>query len=340
MSEPLISVLVPVYNVEKTLARLVESIFNQSFKEFEIIFVNDGSTDNSGALCDEYASRYDNIKVIHKENEGLGPTRNVGIREASGKYIYHCDSDDWIKEDLLEKAYRRLEETNADMVVFGYEIFTENNGEIVSYKKILPGEKLLTDSLEIRKEFTKHYFDSFVMMSACNRMYRRSFIVDNDLYFPPLRRCQDMAYSFLLFNKIEKLALINEAYYCYIIEPGVYKGRSYNEMIEIYQTIFSMASDAFSGWGLYDAETKEKLNDYVCEQIANYSSYAFAVKYRDQRKTNILALKKNKAIREMFLKYKNVKKSRFMQMFCLGIRLRSTFILKFVSDKVQRRGRR
>ena len=99
MENPIISVLVPVYNVENTLDRCLQSILKQTFQNFEILLIDDGSTDGSGALCDKYAEKYSNIRVIHKDNEGLGPTRNRGIKEARGEFIYHCDSDDWIKED-------------------------------------------------------------------------------------------------------------------------------------------------------------------------------------------------------------------------------------------------
>ncbi|MBO5357304.1 MAG: glycosyltransferase family 2 protein [Clostridia bacterium] len=332
-----ISVLVPVYNVEKTLDRCVESILNQTFKDFEIILVNDGTTDGSGAICDDYASKYENIRVIHKENEGLGPTRNVGIKEARGEFIYHCDSDDWLKEDLLEKAYKAITEANADVVVFGYDIFTEKNGKITPYGSVCVENDAFTDKNSVRKFFSEQYFNSFVVLSACNRMYRRSFIVDNELYFPPLRRSQDVAYSLLLFNSIERLVTIKEAFYCYIIEPGVYKGRSFEEMVEIYSTVYDWSNEYFTKWGLEKGEAGQKLVNNVCEQIANYSAYAFTVKYKDAWKKNAKHLISDKKIRNYFSNYKNTKKSRFMQLFSLGIKLRSPSFLLWVSKLVRRK---
>ena len=330
----MISVIVPVYNVEKTLDRCINSILNQTFKDFEIILVNDGSTDGSGRLCDEYAKRYNNIKVIHKENEGLGPTRNRGIIEAQGEYIYHCDSDDWIKEDLLEKAYNRIEETGADFVIFGYEIFTEKNGEILPFKNVCLEDKLLVEKNQIQKEFVDQYFTSFVMMSACNRLYRKSFIIEKELFFPSLRRSQDMAYSFSLFDKAQKVAIIDKSFYCYIIQPGVYKGRFFDEMINILLCIFDSAKQTFESWGLLDNNTNAKLNAYVCENIANYSAYALAVKYKENWKENVKKLCCNIKIRQLFKRYKNYKKSKFMAVFRFGIILRSKTLLKILANKL------
>lgn len=333
----MISVIVPVYNVERTLDRCIQSILKQTFKDFEIILVNDGSTDKSGNICDEYAIKYSNIRVIHKENEGLGPTRNRGIVESKGEYIYHCDSDDWIREDLLEKAYNSIVETNADVVFFGYQIFTEEDNKIIPYKTVHIEKNTIVESKQIKKLFIEHFFTSFVMMSACNRLYKKSFLVDNNLFFPALRRSQDMAYSFMLFNELKKISLIDEEFYCYIIQPGVFKGRSYDEMIEIYYQIYQSAKDTFTGWGEYNADTKNKLINYVCEQVANYSAYAFAVKYKQDWKQNTKKLISNKQLRELFIKYKNVKKSKFMHFFCLGIKIKSKNILFFISKFMQRK---
>ncbi|MBQ8146297.1 MAG: glycosyltransferase family 2 protein [Clostridia bacterium] len=332
-----VSVLVPVYNVENTLRRCVESILNQTFKDFEIILVNDGSTDNSGSICDEYAQSYSNIRVIHKKNEGLGPTRNIGIKEAKGDFIYHCDSDDWLKEDLLEKAYAKITATNSDVVVFGYDIFTERNGDIIPFSSVFVEDNTYTDKNAVRKFFAEQYFNSFVVLSACNRMYRRAFVIENSLYFPELRRSQDVAYSLLLFNSIERLATIKETYYCYIIEPGVYKGRSFDEMIEIYSMVYDWSKDYFTRWGLIETSAGKKLIDNVCEQIANYSAYAFTVKYQKEWKKNAKKLVTDEKIRNYFSSYSNEKKSRFMSIFSIGIKIKSPILLLWISKMVRRK---
>lgn len=334
-----ISVLVPVYNVEKTLERCLESILKQTFKDYEVIMVDDGSTDNGGAICDRYAEKYENFRVIHKKNEGLGPTRNIGIREAQGEYIYHCDSDDWLKEDLLEKAYSAITKADADVLVFGYDLFTEKNGKFLPYGTVTVKDETFTDKKAVQKFFTEQYFNSFVVLSAWNRLYKRAFLLENELFFPPLRRCQDMAYSLLLFDRIERLVTVKETYYCYIIEPGVYKGRSFEEMLGIYCKVYEMAAESFKKWELFEGKNEQKLVNNVCEQLANYSAYAFAEKYKDEWKQNTKLLLNDERVKKYFSEYKNINNSRFMALFTLGVKLRSPHMLLAVSKLVRKKQR-
>ncbi len=335
---PAISVLVPVYNVEKTLDRCVQSILNQTFQDYEILLINDGSPDKSGELCDRYAEQYPNIRVIHKENEGLGPTRNRGIREAKGEFIYHCDSDDWLKEDLLEKAYNAIIADDSDVLVFGYEIFTEKEGKILPYDKVTLPAGSLKGRENVRAYFTEQYYNSFSVLSACNRLYRRSFLLDNNVFFPPLRRCQDMAYSLDLFGKVEKLTVLSECYYCYMIEPGVFKGRSFWEMLETYMTVHTLTANAFSGWGQFASQQKEKLTNRTCEHIANYVSYALIVKYPEQWKENAEALVADQETTALFAAYTGT--SRFMRLFSYGVTHKRVRLLKWVSKQQQAKVRK
>lgn len=112
----LISVVIPVYNAEKYLRQCVDSVLKQTYKNYEIILVNDGSSDSSGEICDNYASQYDFIKTIHKTNGGASTARNKGVKVAEGKYIFFLDSDDWITEDALEKLAVAADKENADLV--------------------------------------------------------------------------------------------------------------------------------------------------------------------------------------------------------------------------------
>ena len=105
LKQGLISVIVPVYNVEQYLDRCVCSILNQTYQNLEIILVDDGATDSSGRMCDEYAKRDERIKVVHKQNGGLSDARNAGLAAATGEYIGYVDSDDWIEPDMYEKMY-------------------------------------------------------------------------------------------------------------------------------------------------------------------------------------------------------------------------------------------
>lgn len=126
----LFSIVVPVYNVEKYIKECLESLVNQSFQDFEIIVVDDGSTDSCGKICDEYAFKHNKIKVIHKQNEGLLLARRTGIKECKGDYILHCDSDDYVTSNMLQEIKEVINEYHPDMVMYGYNI-VNNEHEVL-----------------------------------------------------------------------------------------------------------------------------------------------------------------------------------------------------------------
>ena len=170
-----------MYNVEKTLHLCIDAILSQTFKDYEVILVDDGSQDGSGRLCDEYAAQHPNFKVIHKENEGLGPTRDRGLDESCGEYIYHCDSDDWFEPEMLENLVAAIEKYNADVVIFGYHLLTEENDgtyKTYGYTRVPDG---YYEGDDVRKFYVDNYFNSFSVKSACNRLCRRSFLLENNI---------------------------------------------------------------------------------------------------------------------------------------------------------------
>lgn len=125
MVSSLVTVVIPVYNVEKYLKECVDSVLQQTYKELEIILIDDGSTDNSSILCDEYAEQYSAIRVLHKNNAGLSSARNVGIKEANGEYIYFLDSDDYIDKRSIEVLVSEMKTSKADFISFEAEAFSD-----------------------------------------------------------------------------------------------------------------------------------------------------------------------------------------------------------------------
>lgn len=124
MESPQITIIVPVYNVEQSLSRCIDSILAQTFIDFELLLIDDGSKDNSGKICDDYIQKDKRITVFHKENNGVSSARNLGLKHAKGKFIAFVDSDDWIKKTYLNELYSAI--TNCDYVAGGYTKFNEN----------------------------------------------------------------------------------------------------------------------------------------------------------------------------------------------------------------------
>lgn len=182
MDEKLLSIIVPVYNVEEYLDRCMNSLINQTYRNKEIILVDDGSTDGSGNLCDEYSERYPFVHVIHKKNGWQGEARNFGLESCKGDYVSFVDPDDWIELDGCEKLIKALEETKSDFVIG--EFITEFDD------KSLPPRDLRSFEMDGHQaaylNLNKNYICS---NSSCNKLYVRDFI--GDLRFPVGKKFED-----------------------------------------------------------------------------------------------------------------------------------------------------
>ena len=194
--EEKISVIVPIYNVEKYLRKCLNSIISQTYKNIEIILVDDGSTDSSGKIIDEFKINDNRILVIHKQNGGLSDARNEGIKKASGKYIAFIDSDDFINEMMLEMLIKNIEKYNADISICSYEnIFDNdvckktNNNNLTCYN----AQEALEDLLNNDKKITNH---------AWNKLYKKELF--DEITYPKGRNFEDIAttYKLLEISKI------------------------------------------------------------------------------------------------------------------------------------------
>ncbi|MGJ0706244.1 glycosyltransferase family 2 protein, partial [Enterococcus avium] len=160
-----ISIIVPVYDVEKYLKKCVDSILNQTFKDFELILVDDGSPDNSGAICDQYAEKDSRVRVIHKENGGLSDARNAGIEVARGKYLGFVDSDDFVNEDMYKQLYTSIIENNADLSICGIFDLYEGKTPIKKTEK-----KLL---LNRNEAMIMIFHGNEISVHAYNKLYKK-----------------------------------------------------------------------------------------------------------------------------------------------------------------------
>ncbi len=226
MSE-LLSVIIPVYNVEKYLESCVQSVINQTWKNLEIILVDDGSTDNSPTLCDRLASSDCRIKVIHKKNEGLGYTRNCALQYANGDYISFLDSDDTLDLHTYETCIHKMKEVNADACYFGRKTFDSEGNYTVNTN--IP-DKLLYRGDEIAKEYSKHYIGwlqneqkyPYIRESACCALYRGNIIREHNLIFPSEREClsEDAFFNMDICRLASTILIIPENFYNYRYNPN------------------------------------------------------------------------------------------------------------------------
>lgn len=204
---PKISVIVPIYKAEKYIHRCINSILAQTFNDFELILVNDGSPDNCGAICDEYAARDSRIKVIHKKNGGVASARQCGIDHASGIYTIHADPDDWIEPNMLEELYNIAIENKADMVICDFYIDTK---EQCIYQRQEPSS---LNSDDVLKSLLFHKLHG----SLCNKLIKRSCYTKEPRisFVKDLNYCEDYIVCVkILMNNI-KVEYLNQAFYHY-----------------------------------------------------------------------------------------------------------------------------
>ena len=278
---PKLSIIVPVYKVEQYIHKCVDSILNQTFTDFELILVDDGSPDNCGKICDEYAQKDKRVRVIHKENGGLSDARNAGLEEAVGEYVSFIDSDDWVDLDLYSDVLAYACTNQLDVVCFDvYEVKGEKIKVQNRYdeNKVFSGEdalyKILTDEID---------------NSACSKVYKRDLW--NEVKFPVGKCFEDVATTYKVFHKAIKVGYYKRAYYYYVKREGSivassfsavkrfdyfigYKDRFYFaqkhcqkavekcKMFAVRAGLSTLTADA-AGCGKLNIESREKLKSFL-----------------------------------------------------------------------------
>ena len=253
------SIVIPVYNVRDYLEACFRSVFDQDGDDFEIILVDDGSTDGeSGALCDRLAAEAPGITVvIHKPNGGLGDARNVGMERASGDYVLFVDSDDYLLPGLLQALREKLQETDADIIDFGFVV--DNDGAI---RERHYGEltALGTFSLDAHPEAL------LVLPAAWRRLYRRSLFLDNGIRYPSRVWYEDIRTTPKLFAKASSITSLNAPYYGYVVREGsitrntnIARNREILEAFDDLRDWFTRADL----WDVYRAEFTRLAVDHI-----------------------------------------------------------------------------
>ena len=212
MQNPIISIIVPVYKVEQYLSRCVESILNQTFLDWELILVDDGSPDKCGDICDYYASKDSRVKVIHKENGGLSDARNAGIDIARGNYLAFVDSDDIIHPQMYELLYNSLKKTNSDISECGYMRF---EGQVNFDELGDKSEEFVCSGMEALELLIQ---ESKFKIPVWNKLYKRELF--SDIRFPKGKIHEDQFTTYKVFYLAKKLSHINIPMYFYFINTG------------------------------------------------------------------------------------------------------------------------
>ena len=275
-----ISVVVPIYKVEKYLCRCVDSILAQTFTDFELILIDDGSPDNCGAICDEYALKDARVRVIHQENRGVSVARNSGLQAANGKYIAFVDSDDYVAKDYLEVLITSMTDTNADIAVCSFTEVAEDTSDFVSVsdKACLPVEFQANDKMIAlcnSDQITNYLW---------NKLYKKDLF--NEIRFPVnVAFWEDAAIMYRLFDLCEKVVFIDKTLYFYVFRSGsATKHVTINDVLAQYHVcmerleflkekypelenflVCSVCSVAYNAWALWQREKFD--SKMICDAV-------------------------------------------------------------------------
>ena len=233
MKIPLISVIVPVYNVEPFLKKCVNSIIGQTYTNLEIILIDDGSPDKCPEICDAYARKDNRIKVVHQENSGLAHVRNVGLENATGDYVTFVDSDDFVAPNYVEFLYKGIIENNADLSIASFTVCKEN------YVNISPVEEekyIMVTKTQCMEYYTSLRLNPFI--SAWNKLYKRDLF--DGITYPDGKLYEDAFTTYKLFEKAKKIVFTSTKLYYYRVNPQSILGQSFREkhleMIEAFRS--------------------------------------------------------------------------------------------------------
>ncbi len=286
------SFIVPVYNREDTIRACLDSILNQTLQDFEIVIVDDGSTDSSGQIADEYASNYQSVKVIHKPNGGLSSARNAGMEEAKGEYLLFPDSDDECKITLLEEVDKFY---GKDLIVFGYDTVYS---KVVEEKRIIK-EDISSDYYSV-KDCLITIENAGAFNVAWNKAYKKELI--GGLLFENLMPAEDLVFNCNYYKKVKSVAVLFKTLYCYNRKEDVSLATKYNpKLAQIVVRANEERRGLFLALGICDEQGEVLLAKKAV-------GYAFSIVPNIFRKGNGLKRKQKYLQLKEIIKDKNLKK--------------------------------
>lgn len=240
-----ISIIVPIYKAEKYIDECLQSILSQSYRNIEVILVDDGSPDKSGSICDAYSKKDSRIKVIHKKNEGVSKARNDGMKIATGEWIMFVDPDDWIDENICSEFYSQVLKHRADIYICSNYVEYPNkkyeNFVLDGRSRVLGNSEKYEIQLQlICKKAAKYIPKLHNMAGPWAKLYNRNFLIKNSLEFQPkLKRAQDNIFNLYAFEGASKIVYLNKCLYHYRMNSSSIWGRYSPDIINNYNNLLS-----------------------------------------------------------------------------------------------------
>jgi len=283
-----VSVIVPIYNTEQYLQKCINSILNQSFKDFEMILVNDGSTDRSVEIIEKYKTESSNIVVINKENAGLGQARNSALEICNGDYIAFVDSDDCIELDMLKLMYSKSLEQDLDILICNYK-FVDVNGVRIRDDNVILNDNEIIDNIECIKRFlVTNTIEGF----ACNKLFKKELFHNYNIRYPKAMKYEDIPTTMSLLSKANRIGFIDKELYNYLLRENSITSTKTIENTKDYINAHLMVGDILENNSI---DSLQKEYDYF------YSKRVINEVYRFLRTNN--NKEENKLFAEDMIKY-------------------------------------
>lgn len=247
--DPLVSAILPVYNVDEYLDKSVKSLLNQSYKNIEIIIVDDGSKDSSLRIANNLSEQYDNVNVISQSNAGAAVARNIGIKNSKGKYLYFMDPDDWMKDDYIASLVSSAENNDSQLVIGGFTNIYYI-GEKVIRIPVKLGKTNYEASIDFRKDATK-YLNNTTLAVPWNKLYLASYIINNELEFPNVK-WDDLHFNLEVIRNIKRVSSVDSVEYQFLRNrPGSETTTVFNgKLFANRKSQFKHVLDVFQSWNL------------------------------------------------------------------------------------------
>ena len=301
--ELIISVIVPIYNAEKFLHRAVESVLCQMDGRIELILVDDGSTDFSGAICDEYASKHSDIQVVHKKNGGLSSARNAGIEVASGQYICFLDADDYLDKETCGQLIEVIVRHHPDMIDYGWK-YVSSGGEVTANLHGVP-KGVLLDECVIREMILPPLLnlckddEHFIYDFACTKVFKTGIVKEKNVRFDETRRIwEDRPFSVTYLLYCKTFYSVPQSFYNYVDMPNSLSRRYHLEFFNVILKNYHLYRNLYGE--IYDFET-QYVNDYWSQAIENMIFRSLEQKDNQEViRSNILDTLRNEQVRTWY----------------------------------------
>lgn len=312
--EPLISIIIPVYNVEKLLPRCINSLINQTYNNIEIILIDDGSTDNSLEICEEFSKRDSRIVIVKKQNGGQASARNIGLTYATGDYIAFVDSDDFVSENMYETLYKIIKKHDVDIVSCGHELVTEDTFFITDGNK---NEVVILDEKKIFLELAK---DKILRTYVWDKLYKREMF--NGVFFPEGYVFEDVRAITEVLCKASRVAITEQKLYGYTVRNGstmtIRNAKRFRDEIIAYRYQLKVLSSR-------NSECEKYIEPKIAEIIRYYIETLPSIRDEDE----LISLMKSyykKHFRQLVIKSRRNLKNKISIVVCM---LSPTVYLRF-----------